>query len=215
MEAMPKRKFFHQTSYGLLDLVRITPVEFLSPLTLDECKRRLQMKDHATRLDVDLDERTSGETRFILTRKINRKRTTEVKGTLHYWDEARTLVKCRTSPDVMRLVVALGVSALVGLLGSLFFWIVEWVTYFLLLGTGYIPAVVAVPLLVAFALLTFFINHIYAIDEKRALIHMVEDLLHDPLINAESQTALAEMNPFLTSPTEQADLPNRRTAGKS
>jgi len=122
----PKRK--HQPKpkpSGLVAALAVPEVEFLSPLPLDECVRRLKIKNRSvrkspTRFEAYLRQISADQFAFQLRREIDeqnyrgRKYNTRVRvsGTLSYWDDEATLVTCKAS---MGIHVGYIVLVLVGL----------------------------------------------------------------------------------------------------
>lgn len=181
MTDKPKRKRHQPQSHPLLKLFQAHPVEFLSPLTVKECARRLQARrtigKKQNRLDVYITRRSPGSYKFWLERSITRRsqrggdyqEIVRADGELSYWDEESTLVTCRPR---MGWQTWLWFGAFVGLpLALLITALIAGDTGELFRG---IAAAVALP--IGFAVWLVGRAH-----EHRRLVKMVEEILRDPI----------------------------------
>lgn len=152
----------------------VAPTEFIAPLPLEECLQRLKAKtvySGSTRLSVDFDRLRVKSYAFQLTRTIARVNITNKRvmahGTLEHWDKHSTLVTCRPAIDYLDLTYTLPLILLVaGLVTTLmpFAW---------LSGFFIFLAVVALP----FA----YFGHLRNLEAHRSLVHMVDEMLREPL----------------------------------
>lgn len=184
---MDKSKRKHQpgeTPKGLLAVLRVPAVEFLSPLTLSECIRRLEIKGRAankspTNFEAQVWKVGTDSYKFRLRRTLvdndyrGRKNVTrvQVSGMLEFWDEFSTLVTCKAQmgfhPGYILVLLALY------LLGIF--------TYSAIQAPGDLSALtlplIALPII---GMVVYMVWLGIAI-EHRKLVMLVEDMLRDPI----------------------------------
>lgn len=174
-----KRKREYQESAGRFDWLQVRPVEFLSPLPLDECVRRLREKrtigrSKANRLDVYISQETPGSYRFLLERTVvhddfqrgQRKQVYRVRGKLTYWDDESTLVYCQ--PDSRATIL------LFSIFGILFLMLVSSLVVGVKMA---LLSLVMILFVVGGLLFAVFLNA----HEHRRLVTMVDDMLRTPI----------------------------------
>ena len=173
-----KRKREYREGSGRFDWLQVRPVEFLSPLPLDKCVRRLRQKRtigrKANRLDVYITQETPGSYRFLLERTIvhedirrgQSKQVFRATGKLSYWDDESTLVYCRPASRTRPLLY--GVFGM--LLAVMAFGLVAGIK------TALLTLVLMAFTLAALLFFVFLNTH-----EHRRLIAMVDDMLRDPI----------------------------------
>lgn len=148
------------------------PVEFLAPLALEECVRRLEVKGRSTpQLQVQMRQQTPGHYRFDLVRyersnewRTRQKISATLRGELRYWDDESTLVNYRGRLDFhpMRLLLPLLITAVI-------FVFIE-------------PAIALTAVVVGLVLLGYaFMDATTDSDQKR-LERLVHDSLRDPIL---------------------------------
>jgi hypothetical protein len=185
MDKLKRKRQPQETPKGLLAVLRVPAVEFLSPLTLAECLRRIEIKDRSamnspTRFEADVWQVSADSYKFRLRRAIvnmdyrNREQVTRVRvsGTLEFWDEHSTLVTCKADmgfhPGYIFVLLALY------LLGVFIYSAVQ--------SPGDVSALmlplVGLPVLGIGA----YIVWLGIAIEHRKLVMLVEDMLRDPVL---------------------------------
>lgn len=168
------------------DFFTLQPIEFLSPLPLQECIRRITRKassrsktDTALTAQVWLSAPGGSAYDFLLIRQSRQAEKRQqnnfwnspvrIDGTLKYWDENSTLVTCRPRFDgsFVAMMILLGAFLLLLFLPSSAAGWGEFsiVLFFCVAGCG---------------LLALF-HRMSQVDEHRRLIALVEDMLRYPI----------------------------------
>jgi hypothetical protein len=181
MTEKPKRKRGEQPIRPWLRPFTTHPVEFVSPLPLDECVARLREKRtvgrSANRLDVYITRRTPGSYVFLLERTIiadnqpgrKRRQVVRADGEFSYWDETSTLVRCRPHTQWRGWALLGAVIVVLFMLAAI--------------ASGEARDIVRAFALAAGFPVAFIIWQFSRTHEHRRLIHMVEDMLRDPIIH--------------------------------
>ncbi|GAB4514118.1 MAG: hypothetical protein OHK0046_15780 [Anaerolineae bacterium] len=159
---------------ALRDLLHAESVMFIAPLPLHECLHRLKNKslfggDRSSKLEVDLYRRRIEAYEFHLTRTLKRLDITGkrvmARGTFEYWEEDTTLVTCRPQFNYFDWMYILPALPTV-------------------MGLAMIVSGSSGALLLTIALLMLpisLLGHIHNVQAHRDLVHLIDDLLREPL----------------------------------